>query len=267
VLKQRLITAAILGTLVALGTLVLPGSWFGGALLVVILLGAWEWSGLLFTPPGQVIYCVLLTCLIGVAWWLLEQRLFVRLTVVSACLYWCYVPVWLWRYAVNPQDNSALSWALTGCITLLPLWVVLMDLQGTPDLGPPYVLFLLVLVAVADSGAYFVGRRWGRHPLAPRLSPGKTREGAIGAFAATAVVALAGAALLGVRHWFAFLLVCLAAVGFSIIGDLLESMLKRQHAAKDSGFFLPGHGGLLDRIDSLTAAAPVFLLGLSGLPL
>jgi phosphatidate cytidylyltransferase len=265
VLKQRLITAVLLGILVILSTLLLPSAWFGSALLAFIVLGAWEWSGLLFKPAGQVIYCAVVIGCIGVAWRLLQQHAVIWLTVLLTSLYWCYVPVWLWRYAVNPGCNSALTWALAGFITLLPLWVVLMDLHSTSAFGPPYVLFLFVLVAVADSSAYFVGRRWGRHKLAPRLSPGKTFEGAIGAIAATLLVALPGAALLGVRQRLLFLLVCLVTAGFSIIGDLLESMLKRQHAAKDSGFLLPGHGGLLDRLDSLTAAAPVFLLGLSGL--
>jgi phosphatidate cytidylyltransferase len=255
----------ILGILVILGTLLLPSAWFGGALLAFILLGAWEWSGLLFKPAGQVIYCALVIGCIGVAWRALQQQAVIRLIVLLTSLYWCYVPVWLWRYTVNPACNSTLIWALAGFITLLPPWVVLMDLHSMSAFGPPYALFLFVLVATADSSAYFAGRRWGRHKLAPRLSPGKTCEGAIAAIAATLLLALSGAALLGVRQRFLFLLVCLVTAGFSIIGDLLESMLKRQHAAKDSGFLLPGHGGLLDRLDSLTAAAPVFLLGLLGL--
>ena len=132
------------------------------------------------------------------------------------------------------------------------------------EFGPGYVLFLLLLIWVADIGAYFAGRRWGRRKLAPAISPGKTWEGVWGAAAAALVFALVGAVVLGVgcalarRSWRS----AWSTVGFSIVGDLFESMLKRQRGVKDSGSLLPGHGGVLDRLDSLTAAAPVFLLGL-----
>jgi phosphatidate cytidylyltransferase len=265
VLKQRLLTALILATLVVTSVLLLPSAWFGGVLLLFILLGAWEWGGLLFRPAGQSAYCLLIVGLIGMAWRFLDYPVFIRSTTLGACLFWLYVLLCLWRYALNPYTSSTLAWAMAGLMTLLPLWVILMELHSSTGLGPAYVLFLLVLVAAADSSAYFAGRRWGRHKLAPRLSPGKTREGAVGALVATLVVAPAGAALLGIGAWLPFLLICLVTTVFSIIGDLFESMLKRQHTAKDSGVLLPGHGGLLDRMDSLTAAAPVFLAGLSGL--
>jgi len=260
-----MITGLILATVVVASVLLLPEAWFGAVLLVFILLGAWEWGGLLFRPAGQIAYCLLIAGLIGVAWRLLDYRPFIYSTALGACLFWCYVLFCLWRYALNPYTTSStLAWAAAGLMTLLPLWVILLELHR-PAFGPPYVLFLLALVAAADSSAYFAGRRWGRHKLAPRLSPGKTREGALGALAATLVLAPAGAALLGIDVWLPFLLLCLVTTVFSIIGDLFESMLKRQHAAKDSGALLPGHGGMLDRMDSLTAAAPVYLVGLAAL--
>jgi phosphatidate cytidylyltransferase len=264
VLKQRLITALILATLAITSVLLLPSAGFGVVLLAFILLCAWEWGGLLFRPAGQIAYCLLIAGLIAVAWRLLEYRSFIRLTALCACLFWCYVLLCLWRYALNPYTSSTLAWAAAGLITLLPLWVVLMDMHSSTVLGPAYVLFLMILVTAADSSAYFAGRRWGRHKLAPRLSPGKTREGALAALAVALVLAPVGAALLGIGAWLPFLLICLVTTAFSIVGDLFESMLKRQHTAKDSGVLLPGHGGLLDRMDSLTAAAPVFLAGLSG---
>ena len=123
-------------------------------------------------------------------------------------------------------------------------------------------MFLLMLIWVADIGAYFAGRRWGRRKLAPTISPGKTWEGVWGAAAAAAAFALVGAAVLGVgSRWPGFVAVCMVTVVFSIVGDLFESMLKRQRGVKDSGSLVPGHGGVLDRLDSLLAAAPVFLLG------
>jgi phosphatidate cytidylyltransferase len=128
--------------------------------------------------------------------------------------------------------------------------------------GAQWVLFALVLVWVADIGAFFFGRRFGRVRLAPEVSPGKTWEGVLGGIALSALVAIAGSL------WFhvplaAFLPLCLTAVAFSIIGDLTESLLKRFAGVKDSGRVFPGHGGVMDRIDSLTGAAPVLLLGLT----
>jgi phosphatidate cytidylyltransferase len=151
-----------------------------------------------------------------------------------------------------------------GVVVLVAPWVALMGLRD--DFGPAYVLFLLLLIWVADTGAYFAGRRWGRRKLAPTISPGKTWEGVFGAGMATLAFALVGAAVLeeGAR-WPGFVAVCMVTVGFSIVGDLFESMMKRQRGVKDSGSLLPGHGGVLDRFDSLTAAAPAFLLGLYGM--
>ena len=147
---------------------------------------------------------------------------------------------------------------------MVSTWLALVVLHSRPDQGPHWVLFLLVLVWVADSGAFFAGRQFGRTKLAPKVSPGKTWEGVFGALIACALFAfgyarfleLQGLALTG------FILISLVTVLFSVAGDLLESLLKRQHGVKDSGTLIPGHGGILDRIDSLFAAAPIFLFGL-----
>ena len=122
----------------------------------------------------------------------------------------------------------------------------------------------LVLVWVADAGAYYAGRHWGRTPLSPRLSPGKTREGLYGGIISAAILAVGYGVLFGLTMAVlaAFVLVCALSVLFSVAGDLSESLVKRLAGAKDSGSLFPGHGGMLDRIDSLTAAAPVFALGM-----
>jgi phosphatidate cytidylyltransferase len=146
----------------------------------------------------------------------------------------------------------------------VPAWVALNRLRLDFDRGAEWVLFALILVWVADIGAFFVGRRFGRTRLAPSVSPGKTWEGVVGGTIASALVAVGGSA------WFnipllRFLPLCLAVVAFSIVGDLTESLLKRFAGMKDSGSLFPGHGGVMDRIDSVTGAAPILFFGLVAL--
>jgi phosphatidate cytidylyltransferase len=270
VLKQRIATGAILSLVAAWGILVLPTGWFGAVLLLIILIGAWEWAGVLGFSGliARLGYCALLLGTTILAWSMLDNQRFVWLVSVVAAVYWCYVLTWLWRYSTDLQRHDPrLIWAVAGIMTLVAPWVALVNLHGTVLFGPVYVLFLMVLIWIADSGAFFAGRRWGRRKLAPRISPGKTWEGVIGALVATLIFSALGATALELTgsRWVGFIIVCMVAVLFSIVGDLFESMIKRQHEVKDSGSLLPGHGGVLDRIDSLTAAAPVFLLGLGGL--
>jgi phosphatidate cytidylyltransferase len=158
------------------------------------------------------------------------------------------------------------NWAtasIAGFFVLVPAWLALARLHAS---DPQLLLYLLLLVVAADIGAYFAGRRFGKNKLAPRVSPGKTWEGVLGGLAASALMAL-----IGVR-WFevsaaSFIGLCALVVAASIVGDLTESLFKRHAGLKDSGSLLPGHGGLLDRVDSITAAAPVFLVGLDRLGL
>jgi phosphatidate cytidylyltransferase len=175
-----------------------------------------------------------------------------------ALLWWGIAFCWL---AFAPlRVNPALA-AIAGVLALVPAWLALVQLSQVPARAPSYLLFVLVLVFAADIGAYFAGRNFGRLKLAPRVSPGKTWEGVLGGLISAALVAVVGA------HWFAlplarFLPLCTAVAAVSIVGDLTESMFKRYAGLKDSSNLLPGHGGILDRIDSLTAATPVFALGL-----
>ena len=269
-LKQRVITALILAILVIWGVLALPSAWFGGFLILIIMLSAWEWTKLMgLSKIGiRVAYCGLVLGLIGLGWQLQRNSIFLWIILIFAGLYWCYVLIWLQRYTANPTArNSLLTWILSGCVILVAPWIALMTLRNESNFGPYYVLFLLMLIWIADIGAYFVGRRWGRRKLAPVISPGKTWEGAAGAIIAAMFFSLIGIILFGlsVVHGLLFVCLCLLTVAFSIVGDLFESMGKRQHGVKDSGSILPGHGGILDRVDSLTAAAPVFVLGLQWL--
>ena len=160
-------------------------------------------------------------------------------------------------WAAHPSMVS-----LAGVLSLIPGWVALAGLHW--HVGKEYALLLLLLVWGADVGAYFAGRAFGRRKLAPQVSPGKTWAGVIGALVTAVIVSLGGAAMMQLPHaeWGVLVLISVVTVAASIIGDLSESMFKRLSGIKDSGGILPGHGGILDRIDSLVAAAPIFVLGL-----
>ncbi len=267
--KQRLLTGLLLAAVAIGGILGLPTPWFGAVLLGVILLAAWEWAALIETRSAErLLFCAAVTVLVVAAWQARDSQAFVLGAMVLACGFWCYALAWLRRYSQTPSGmDSIKTWRLAGYVALVMPWLALTVLHGRPGFGSHWVLFLMALIWIADSGAYFAGRRWGRRKLAPHISPGKTWEGVAGALGATLVFAALGATSfnLGGAHWLLFVLVCMVTVLFSVVGDLFESMLKRQRGVKDSGRLLPGHGGLLDRLDSLTAAAPVFMLGIQGL--
>jgi len=184
--------------------------------------------------------------------YLLDERV-ARGAFVAASLFWILVaPVWLAR-GVSARQRVAL--ATSGLLVLVPAALALVLLR------PGQVLQVLVLVWIADSAAYFVGRRWGRRKLAPSISPGKTWEGAWGGIAGAALYAMIGATFLtGIARLPAYLTLAVVLAAISIVGDLFESAAKRQAEVKDSGALLPGHGGILDRIDSATAVLPVAAL-------
>jgi phosphatidate cytidylyltransferase len=150
-----------------------------------------------------------------------------------------------------------------GVLLLVPAWTALVTLHAAPQ-GARWVLVLLVMIWVADAGAYYVGRRCGKRKLAPQVSPGKTWAGVWGGLAAgtAAGIALPWLLRLDVTAGMGYACICLVTVAGSVVGDLTVSMFKRQMGVKDTGHLLPGHGGILDRIDSLTAAAPIFTFGL-----
>jgi phosphatidate cytidylyltransferase len=241
-------------------------------------IGAWEWASLAgwSEPSSRVLYCLV----IGACLWLTYTLLRLPwnaagLFGVSALLlsWWGLCGYWLFDYQRRglgiPRSRPLLTMA--GLLVVVPAWAAIVRLHGAIDARGYLVVLLLLLVWSADTGAFFVGRRYGRHRLADRVSPGKTWEGVIGGLLAGASVALLCSAplALGANERLLFVFVCLVTVLFSVLGDLFESLVKRQAGVKDSGRLLPGHGGLLDRIDSLTAAAPVFALGMVvvGVPL
>ncbi len=261
-LKQRLLTvAAVLPPLLAC-IFLLPN--FGWALLMTLpaALGALEWVKLAGYGRGAralFIAAVLSSCLLLIAVAAaprsaaLETNLATALFVL-ALLFWAIaVPVWLYN---KWQVSHPLLLAVAGWIMLVPAWLAVVRLQRSAWL----LLVVLGVVWIADTAAYFAGRRFGRNKLAPQISPGKTWEGVIGAYIAVLAYALAASLILepsanGYDRLAVLLLACVLTA-FGIIGDLFESWIKRQAGAKDSGQLLPGHGGVLDRIDSLTAALP-----------
>ncbi|HKZ72875.1 MAG TPA: phosphatidate cytidylyltransferase [Steroidobacteraceae bacterium] len=261
-LKTRIVTASILGAALLVVVLWLPPLATILALTVAVLAGAWEWSAFLRTSSAWVrgAYVVLIAALLPVAWEFTvtpERR---DALLMIALAWWTVALLWV---ALAPRRVTPLAAGLAGILALVPAWVALIRLLDLQH-GTQWLLFALVLVWTADIGAFFFGRRYGRVPLAPAVSPGKTWEGVIGGFAASAFIALAGAWWFGVSLA-KFLPLCIAAVAFSIVGDLTESLLKRYAGVKDSGSVFPGHGGVMDRIDSVTGAAPVLLLGLTAL--
>lgn len=268
-LKQRLLTSLVLGVLTVSVVLLLPSMLLATLLLVVMLIAGWEWARLvgLSRSITRMTFVLVLGIGTGALWYISTIQQLRWAVMVIAGLWWLTVLVVL---AVSQPASPAsrirrgagrYGLRIAAGFTLIPAWLALFMLH---EIRPELLLFLLLIVWGADGMAFFTGKAFGRTKLAPALSPGKTREGLWGALAATLIIGTIGAlwwelpALVAVY----FTGLCLVTALFSVVGDLFESLLKRQAGVKDSGSLLPGHGGVLDRIDSLAAAAPIFVLGL-----
>jgi phosphatidate cytidylyltransferase len=260
-LRLRIITGAVLAAALLLVLLELPVAATRVVLFVIVLAGAWEWSA--FVRPdslaARVLFVLVIAALLPLAWSGTAASGVRRVLLMLTAIWWCIALIWV---AAAPQRVGPWSAALAGVWSLVPMGVALMRLRSLEPHGSAWTLYALVLVWAADIGGFFAGRRFGRTRLAPRVSPGKTWEGVIGGVVLGVPVALVGAMIFQVP-WLPLLCATLAAIGFSVVGDLTESMLKRHVGLKDSGWLIPGHGGVMDRIDSVTAAAPIFLLGLT----
>lgn len=267
-LKQRVITALAIIVPAFLLIIFAPDWLFGLLVVIVVAVGAWEWTRLsgLVSPVARATYLVAVLILLGalvgsglVTGWSSGHLVILLLAV----LWWLFVFLALawYQVGVGASPLGRLLLRAAGLLTLVPAGLALVWIH---TIDPMLVLYLVLLVAVADTGAYFAGRRFGRSRLAPEISPGKTREGLFGALLAVVLFGLLGAWLFGLEAMDALLfgLLSIVVALVSVAGDLQESVLKREAGAKDSGTLLPGHGGVLDRVDSLTAAAPVFLFGL-----
>jgi len=269
VLKQRLLTVAILLPFFVWGVLSLSVSHFSLLIAAFMILGSWEWTTLMGVKKTvfRVLFSLAIAGLMGLVW--MGQKMGYNLgqPILTASAIWWIVAVY---FVVNYPRHTA-TWGATsisfliGILVLVPTWVALVSLKSHSEFGGLLVMTVFLLIWAADTGAYFAGRKFGKNKLAPSVSPGKSWEGVAGGLL---LVALVVAVLVGqldlsenilMPAW-VFFAIALFTVAVSILGDLAESMFKRRVGVKDSGKLLPGHGGVLDRIDSVTAATPIFVL-------
>lgn len=266
-LKQRIITALCLLPIALGGFFLLQGGWFALFIAAIVCLGGWEWARLagFEAQPLRIGYAVAVALLL-LGFYQMPQLAGALLAL--AVLWWLAAIGLVLGYPASSRAWQALPVRLLlGLLILLPAWQGLLLLKQWPQ-GNSLILAVMLLVWCADIGAYFSGKRFGRRKLAVQVSPGKSWEGLYGGLAASLALTL----LVGLyRDWDArelmvALLGAALVVLISVVGDLTESMFKRQAGIKDSSNLLPGHGGVLDRIDSLTAAVPMFavLLWLHG---
>jgi len=261
VLKQRVITGVVLVVAVLFGVLIpTPPIFAIFSMIVFISLSGWEWSRLVSLIDNQRTIFIVALLLVSVLVYASDG--FRWFFIVLGVIIWM---IFLILLAIYEKDTSVYkdnAWLLrlAAFLVLIPAWASLITLQ---QFYPLLVLYLVFLIAIADSGAYFSGKAFGKTKLAPELSPGKTREGMFGGLAGATIWSILGAAYFGLptAGWLFFILLSMAVALFSVAGDLFESLIKREAGQKDSGSILPGHGGILDRIDGLLAALPLFTLG------
>ncbi len=266
VLKTRIITALILAPIAIGGIFFLPPLGFALFTGAIITIGAWEWANMsgMVSPVARVIYALVVAAV-----------LYGLLNVPAVAVLWLALVWWiLCLLLVRSYPNGSERWgsvparAIMGLFVLVPAWVGLNHIRtgefqfGDSSNSLLVILYVFCVVWVADIGAYFSGRAFGKAKLAPRVSPGKSWAGVWGGLAAVAVFAVIISMLASATPAQSLLLIIasLATGAVSVLGDLLESMLKRFRGIKDSSQLLPGHGGIMDRVDSLTAAIPVFAL-------
>ena len=281
-LIQRIITALILAPLAVMAVFMLPSEYFTLLWGVVILLGAWEWLNLasinhLLVRLGFMVSMAF--AMLFIHFWTVVLQILSELFTYpdimkqSGVLEFLVIPPVFWWLLVMMLIRNAASGvlelqlrvrykALIGWFVLISAWMFLSRLHLLEE--PAMTMFLLLLIWGADVGAYFSGKKWGKTKLSPEISPGKTVEGMYGGLAMAVVIAISFCLIFGYPFIIIadFILLSLMTVMVSVYGDLFFSLMKRQRGVKDSGTLLPGHGGILDRMDSLIAAAPVFYAGL-----
>lgn len=266
--RTRVLAAAVMLPIAVAALLLLPTAWLAATLAALLVAALWEWSELagLRARLPRALYLLANALLMAAVVWGAGHGLFtLKLLSLIGVAWWLLALAWLARFEFAARDsarNRTLK-LLAGSLSAVPAWAAICWLHAQPSHGPGWALFAVALVWAADTGAYFFGVRYGRRKLAPRISPGKSWEGLAGGLAGSLLLALAALPLLGLggSSLPAIAGLTLVAALASVAGDLFESLLKRHAGAKDSSDLIPGHGGLLDRVDSLLAALPVFAVG------
>ncbi len=274
--KTRLLAALIMAPIAILTVLFVPTPMLAALSAVVFLAALWEWLKLA-EVDDTLARTILLLCnaavMAALVWGSRSAQggsfALLQLVVLIGVAWWLLAMLWMkhYHFASDHDSNARAFKLLAGTLAVIPAWCALGLIHASQPNGHQWLLLALFLVWAADTGAYFAGRYLGgklfSRKLAPRISPNKTIEGLLGGIALALAVAIVGALLIGagVGQLPAIAVVALATVLFSVVGDLFESLLKRHVGAKDSGDLIPGHGGVLDRVDSVLAALPVFALG------
>ena len=270
--RTRVIAALILTPIAIAAILLLPTAWMLALAAIVFLGGLWEWFRLADiedTLARSVLLVVNLALMVAIVWGSRTSQGFsfvlLQLMTVIGVAWWLLALLWLRHFefgADHASTHARVFKLAAGTLAIVPAWCALGFLHGSEADGHRWLFIALAIVWAADSGAYFAGRHYGKRKLSPRISPNKTVEGLVGGLVCGLVVALAFAPFAGARLGELPLvaLAAFAAILFSVVGDLFESLLKRHVGAKDSGALSPGHGGILDRIDGVVAALPVFAL-------
>ncbi len=266
-LQKRIFTALILIPLCVVLILALPLKHFAIVTGGIVFWAAMEWSNLLGLKSllPKILYALIVTLLLPLTLYLYQHGestfiLFLRVFYWTVFFWWLFAALLVISYPKfsNYWGKGVLIRGLMGIMVLVPCWLSLVLLHYVT---PYLVLSLFVLIWGADTGAYFAGKKWGKNKLLPQVSPGKTWQGLLGAVLTPIIIVVIFVIALRIPMMvFPYISFIVMIVLFSVLGDLFESMLKRQAGIKDSGKLLPGHGGILDRIDSLTAAAPIVTL-------
>ncbi len=268
--RTRILAAAVMAPVAVAAVFWLPTPYLAALVAALLMVGLWEWTELagVHDTLSRMVYLAANALLMAALVWGAgrgHQLFTLKFVSLVGVVWWLFVLLWLKHFHFAEKDVSASTAIklLAGSLAAIPAWAALGWLHASQPYGPGWALFAVAIVWAADTGAYFVGVRFGKRKLAPRISPGKSWEGLYGGLATTLLLAIL------VLPWFnlswsvlpKLLLLTGVTALFSVAGDLFESLLKRHAGTKDSGDLIPGHGGLLDRLDSLLAALPVFVIG------
>ncbi|PBJ82245.1 phosphatidate cytidylyltransferase [Lysobacteraceae bacterium NML93-0399] len=271
--RTRVIAALLMAPTAIAAVLLLNTPWMAAVSAIVFLAALWEWLRLADiedTLARAALLLLNLLLMVAIVWASATgggSLVLLKMLAVVGVAWWLAASLWLRHYTfASDHDTRARVFKLAaGTLAVIPAWAALCVIHAgeNGEYGNRWLLLALAIVWATDTGAYFAGRKFGKRKLAPRISPNKTIEGLAGGIAAGVVVAVAFAPLAGasLAQLPLVALVAVATVLASVVGDLFESLLKRHVGAKDSGTLIPGHGGVLDRLDSVLAALPVFAFG------